>query len=110
MIRRFVSLSLFVAFMSVAASFAQAPATAPASNLFDPQNASKPATQEDDLYQAGTKALDGENYDEAVEKFGQVAALRGRRADAALYWKAYALNKTGNKIQAQAAIVGGKNF
>jgi HEAT repeat protein len=75
----------------------------PASNLFDPQ-AAKAASREDELYQDGTQALDSEDYDEAVSKFEQVAEMRGRKADAALYWKAYALNKTGNKVQAQAAI------
>jgi HEAT repeats len=33
-----------------------------------------------------------------------VAKMRGRKADAALYWKAYALNKAGNKSQALTTI------
>lgn len=102
MIRRFFSLSLLIALLPVAASIAQTAVSS--SSLFDPQAGSKVASQEDELYQSGTKALDNENYEQAVDKFGQVAAMRGRRADAALYWKAYALNKTGNKVQAQAAI------
>lgn len=102
MIRRFFSLSLLIALLPVAASIAQT--AVPSSSLFDPQTGSKVASQEDELYQSGTKALDNENYEEAVDKFAQVAAMRGRRADAALYWKAYALNKSGNKVQAEAAI------
>ena len=102
MIRRFFSLSLLIALLPVAASMAQT--AVPSSSLFDPQPGSKAAAQEDELYQAGTKALDNENYEVAVDKFGQVATMRGRRADAALYWKAYALKYAGNKAQAQATI------
>lgn len=73
------------------------------SNLFDPQAATAPS-HEDQLYTAGTSALDSGNYEDAVRDFSEVAGLRGRKADAALYWKAYALNKSGNKPAAQAAI------
>ena len=101
---RLLTLSLFVALMPVGVSIAQAPANVATFNSIGSQAAGKTASREDDLYQQGTQALDNENYDEAVNKFGQVAAMRGRKADAALYWKAYALNKGGNKVQAQATI------
>lgn len=76
----------------------------PVSNLFDPQAAAKASSREDELYNDGTDALNDDDYDEAISKFNQVAAMHGRRADAALYWKAYALSKAGNKTQAEATI------
>lgn len=102
--RRLLSLSLFFSLLPVGVSMAQTPIPVPSTNLFDPQGASKAAAREDELYQDGTKALDSEDYDEAATKFTQVAEMRGRKADAAMYWKAYALKKSGNKAQAQAAI------
>lgn len=102
MSRRLHFLFLFVAFMPLAAS--QAQTTIPSSSLLDPQAAPQLATREDELYKAGTDALNDEDYDEAVGKFDQAAKLHGKKADAALYWKAYALAKTGNKSQANAVI------
>lgn len=104
MIHRFLFLSFFIALLSVTASLAHAQTFVPSSNLLDPQAAGKAMAREDELYQDGTEALDREDYDEAVNKFAQVAEMRGRKADAALYWKAYALSKTGDKAQAQATI------
>ena len=60
--------------------------------------------REDDLYDAGTDAIDGSRWQEAVDKFDQVIKLHGRRADAALYWKAWALNKLGRRPDALASI------
>lgn len=52
------------------------------------------------LYKEGTAALDREEWDRAAEAFGESAALGGSRADAALYWRAYALNKRGRRDEA----------
>ena len=43
----------------------------------------------------GVKALDDHRWNDAVTAFDQAASGKGKRADAALYWKAYALNKLG---------------
>jgi HEAT repeat protein len=59
---------------------------------------------EEDLYQRGTQALDNRQWDLAVETFGEVGKLAGRRADAALYWKAYAQNKQGRAGEALASL------
>ncbi len=59
---------------------------------------------EDRLYEAGERSLDNHRWDEALEDFNQVASLAGARADAAWYWKAYALDKLGRRDEAQAAI------
>ncbi len=53
--------------------------------------------QETDLYDEGSEALDDAHYDRAAEKFGECAALGGEKADGALYWQAYALNKLGRR-------------
>src|SRR6185503_16509275 len=101
--KSFFSFILVFISLPALATIAQAQTVNPSSNLFDPQAAAAPS-REDQLYSAGTAALDSGNYDDAVRKFNDVAGLRGRKADAALYWKAYALNKSGNKPAAQAAI------
>ncbi|MGO9256209.1 MAG: HEAT repeat domain-containing protein [Bryobacteraceae bacterium] len=59
---------------------------------------------EDSLYEAGKRALDSHRWDEALEDFNQVASRAGARADAAWFWKAYALNKLGRSDEAVAAI------
>jgi HEAT repeat protein len=72
--------------------------------LFDPQAADKANPREEELYSAAKDALDDGDYDKAVRQFNDVVNLHGRKADAALYWKAYALNKNGNKAQALTTI------
>jgi HEAT repeat protein len=55
---------------------------------------------EDRNYQNGTRALDGSRWDEAIEHFTRVVNQNGTRADGAMYWIAWALNKQGNGAQA----------
>lgn len=76
----------------------------PSSNFVDPQSASEKARQEDDAYTAAQDALNQGDFDEAVSGFDSVAGMRARKADAAMYWKAYALNKAGNKAEALTTI------
>jgi HEAT repeat protein len=69
--------------------------------------AQKPATRhgdEDKAYQKGQAAIDGRRWDEAVQDFSASAAENGPRADGALYWKAYALNKLGRREEALATL------
>ena len=56
------------------------------------------------LYKRGTAALDAEDWDAAADAFAEAAALGGDRADAALYWRAYALNKRGRRDESLAAL------
>jgi tetratricopeptide (TPR) repeat protein len=75
------------------------------SNSFtDPQGATKDTAREDDMYNSATDALNEGAYGDAAREFDQLARLRGRRADAALYWKAYSLKQSGDKAQALATI------
>jgi hypothetical protein len=55
-------------------------------------------------YEVGQMALDRRRWDEAAQIFGQIAAKGDPRADGALYWKAYALNKLGRRDEALAAL------
>jgi hypothetical protein len=81
-----------------------APAQAdPQMNSFLPQQSSASAA-EDGPYKDGTNYLNEGKWDAAAGKFDQVAALHGKRADSALYWKAYALNKSGRRQDALATI------
>ena len=62
------------------------------------------------LYNQGTQALDRSEWDAAAQAFERVVALKDGRADAALYWRAYALNKSGRQdaaLKALAALKAG---
>ena len=54
-------------------------------------------------YEEGQRALEEARWQRAVEQFTLVAETKGPRSDAALYWKAYALDKLGQKADALAA-------
>ena len=60
--------------------------------------------REEQLYKDGTNYLNESQWQQAIEAFSQVAAMKGRRTDAALYWKAYALNKAGHRDEAETTI------
>lgn len=66
--------------------------------------AEEQASREEEAYERGTGALDEQQWDKAIEAFDSVARMNGRKADGALYWKAYALNKAGRTPDALAAI------
>jgi tetratricopeptide (TPR) repeat protein len=64
----------------------------------------KRVTYGDNAYDSGTRALDDRRYDEAIQKFNAVVDAKSPRADGALYWKAYALNRLGRRDEALAAV------
>lgn len=51
-------------------------------------------------YQAAMVLIDAKNYQEAMIKLGAEIQSMNNRADAAMYWSAYAANKLGDKTQA----------
>ena len=57
-----------------------------------------------DEYEQASRALDNRQYDRAIRVFDEVIATKSSRADGAYYWKAYALNKLGNRDEALAAL------
>jgi hypothetical protein len=61
-------------------------------------------TRDDRIYESGQNSLDNSQWNAALASFTQVAANGGSRADGALYWKAYTLNKLGRRDEAMAAI------
>jgi tetratricopeptide (TPR) repeat protein len=61
-------------------------------------------SREEELYDQGTEAIDESKWQEAVDRFDRVIQLHGKRADAALYWKAWALNKLGRRPDALATL------
>jgi tetratricopeptide (TPR) repeat protein len=56
------------------------------------------------LYTKGTAAMDQGDWAEALDAFGRVAAQKGDRTDAALYWTAYCQNKLGQRTEALSTI------
>lgn len=84
---------LFLAF-SVTAEMQDAPVSF--AHSFQAQQSGR----EDADYQKGLRALDARQWDEAVGDFDASASHKGRSADAALYWKAYAMNRAGRREDA----------
>src|SRR5579864_313157 len=62
------------------------------------------ADESERFYERGQRAIERSRWDDAVESFTEVISRGGSRADGALYWKAYALNKLGRREEALAAI------
>lgn len=61
-------------------------------------------SSDDRLYASGQRELDRSQWNAALTDFSEVAGRGGARADGALYWKAYALNKLNRRDEALAAI------
>src|SRR3984957_19532521 len=57
-------------------------------------------SKEDALYSDGTRAINDARWSQAESIFTNIAQQHGARAEAALYWKAYAENKQGNPTRA----------
>jgi hypothetical protein len=52
------------------------------------------------LYSEGRTALDKGQWERAIERYTQVAEMKAARADAALYWKAFAQDRQGLRAEA----------
>jgi hypothetical protein len=55
-------------------------------------------------YEQGLLDLDQRHWDAALQAFAKASGSGADRADGALYWKAYSLNKLGRRDEALAAI------
>lgn len=60
------------------------------------------ARDDDAAYTAGTRAMNESRWQDAVMSFDHVVAKKGKKSDAALYWKAYSLVKVGKPQLASA--------
>ena len=58
--------------------------------------------EDDSAYGSGTQAMNEHRWVDAVAAFDRVVDAKGKKADAALYWKAYSLNKLGKGPLAMA--------
>src|SRR4051812_28130158 len=88
--------------LTVASVMAAQNVQPPVSNLFAVDD--QATSREETLYREATQRLDENRWNDALQRFDQVYQLKGRRADGALYWKAYALNKLGRRQDALASI------
>ncbi len=61
-----------------------------------------PVAEDDGAYATGTQAMNEHRWADAVASFDKVVDAKGKKADAALYWKAYSLNKLDNGPLAMA--------
>src|SRR5919197_2143460 len=68
-------------------------------------------TSSDVQYERGRQAIERAHWAVAVQQFTELAEARGERADAALYWRAYAFDKMNRAAEAFASIAElGKSF
>ena len=103
---------LFVAALFFSSGLLFAAQTQPAGSSFlDPRSAETTSesaqavnAHEDELYSSATNALNDGQYEQAISGFDQVAKIRGRKADGALYWKAYALHRLARNTESVSAL------
>ena len=63
-----------------------------------------PLLAQSDDYKKGLSALDSHDWDTAIAAFQEAASHDKTNAPAALYWKAYAQNKAGQREEALQTI------
>jgi tetratricopeptide (TPR) repeat protein len=56
------------------------------------------------LYDQGRDDIDQGRYDRAIGRFNEVVSMKGARADAALYYRAFAQNRSGQRAEALATL------
>src|SRR5260221_4703046 len=91
------------------ASATQSQADVSVLSFSESQGAPRSNDREEELYSGATDNLNDEEYSDAIKGFDEVAKMHGRRDDGALYWKAYAQNKDGQKDRALATIAELRN-
>jgi tetratricopeptide (TPR) repeat protein len=57
-----------------------------------------------DPYNRAVQAMDERLWDKSVELFTEAIRQKSTRTDGALYWKAYSLNKLGQRLEALSAL------
>lgn len=97
MIRKLFAAAAAVLLLGTTAWAAPAPYPAPSDERSE---------READLYEDGTDAIDDGEWEKAVRIFARVAEMKGARADGAVFWSAYALNKLGRRAEALKAVEG----
>ena len=59
--------------------------------------------RQDRMYEEGQRAIEEGRWQNAAERFAAIAAAKSARSDAAMYWRAYALDRMGQKAEALTA-------
>lgn len=85
--------SFLAAVLACFAPFAHAAGTLASDVFVEARPEPNPPANDTGPYADGIRALNQQRWPEAVTAFSRVAAAHGKNADAALYWKAYSLNK-----------------
>lgn len=70
----------------------------------DAERRQRDREREVEVYEQGNEALDQQRWDRAIAHFTRVAEMKSTRADGALYWKAYAQNRQGQRAEALGTI------
>jgi tetratricopeptide (TPR) repeat protein len=70
--------------------------------VFSPEPLPSAAANDNSPYAVGTRAMNEQRWQDAIRSFDKVIAAKDRRSDAALYWKAYSLNKLRRHSDAAA--------
>jgi tetratricopeptide (TPR) repeat protein len=60
--------------------------------------------RDESLYESGLSALDNEQWQRAADVFDRVVKAGGAHMDGAMYWKAYALDRLGNRADALSTL------
>ena len=68
------------------------------------ERAAREKEREFSAYDSGQQELDRGRWDRAISQFDRVIEMKGSKADAALYWKAYAQNKLGQRPEALSTL------
>ena len=58
----------------------------------------------DNLYEQGQNAIERAQWTQAVERFTTIVTSKAPRADAALYWRAYSLDRLNRQAEALTAV------
>ena len=93
-----------MSFIALTIALGAGPALAQISVPFAQSFQARQANREDADYQAGLRALDARQWDQAISSFDAAASHKGTQVDAALYWKAYAENRAGHREDSLSTI------
>ncbi len=83
-------------------------ASRPSSNASDAEQARERAEQAreryEQMYEQGQDAIERAQWTRAVERFTTLVSAKAPRADAALYWRAYSLDKLNRQTEALTSV------
>ena len=71
----------------------------------DKERAERAVEMEEDMYDRGTDLLDEHEWRKAAAVFGEVYKMKMSHADGALFWRAWAQNKLGQRSDALGSLV-----